>query len=203
MSSGTKLPDELRAYLDRFPDTRLLELLQPDMLGILRGKRIIPGECPKAFEGGVSFCGATVLLDAMDAPYSLPSPLTCREIAAQVRPLDEALGPDLDAAPSLDDPSLIERGEEAARGAGVAVVRGAAQSVVPMRGWVRRLTGAETHDRLVLQAITAGAVRRGYLKGLGKARNCLPPAAPQPIATSRQPSGVYPGLNGGPRYPIK
>ena len=144
-----------------------------------------------------------VLLEAMDRPYVLPDPKTCRAIADLVRPLDEALGPDLDAAPSLDDPSLLERGEEAARGAGVAVVRGAAQSVVPMRGWVRRLTGAETHDRLVLQAITAGAVRRGYLKGLGKARNCLPPAAPQPIAASRQPSGVYPGLNGGPRYPIK
>lgn len=144
-----------------------------------------------------------VLLDAMDAPYSLPSPLTCPEIAAQVRPLDDALGPDLDAAPSLDDPSLVERGEEAARGAGVAVVRGAAQSVIPMRGWVRRLTGAERYDRLVLQAITAGAVRRGYLKGLGKARNCLPPAAPQPIAAARRPSGVYPGLNSGPRYPIR
>ena len=145
----------------------------------------------------------TVLLDAMDAPYSLPNPLTCREIAAQVRPLDEALGPDLDAPPSLDDPSLLERGEEAARGAGVAVVRGAAQSVIPMRGWVRRLTGAETHDRLVLQAITAGAVRRGYLKGLGKVRKCTPPAAPQPVATTKKPAGVYPGLNGGPRYPIR
>lgn len=145
----------------------------------------------------------TVLLDAMDAPYSLPNPLTCREIIAQVRSLDEALGPDLDAPDNHDDPSLLERGEEAARGAGVAVVRGAAQSVIPMRGWVRRLTGAETHDRLVLQAITAGAVRRGYLKGLGKARNCTPPAAPQPAATTRKPAGVYPGINGGPRYPIK
>lgn len=145
----------------------------------------------------------TVLLDAMDAPYSLPSPLTCREIAAQVRPLDEALGPDLDAVQTEDDPSLLERGEEAARGAGVAVVRGAAQSVIPMRGWVRRLTGAETRDRLVLQAITAGAVRRGYLKGLGKARNCTAPAAPRPAATTRKPAGVYPGINGGPRYPIK
>ena len=145
----------------------------------------------------------TVLLDAMDAPYNLPSPLTCREIAAQVRPLDEALGPDLDAPDTDDDPSLLERGENAARGAGVAVVRGAAQGVIPMRGWVRRLTGAETHDRLVTQAITAGAVRRGYLKGLGKARNCTPPAAPQPIAAAKKPAGVYPGLNGGPRYPIR
>lgn len=144
-----------------------------------------------------------VLLDAMDAPYSLPSPVTCPEIAAQVRPLDEVLGPDLDAAPSLDNPSLIERGESAARGAGVAAVRGAAQSVIPMRGWVRRLTGAESHDRLVVEAITAGAIRRGYLKGLGKARNCLPPGAPQPIAAQRRPSGVYPGISGGPRYPIK
>lgn len=140
-----------------------------------------------------------VLLDAMDAPYSLPNPQTCAEIVAQVRPLDEALGPDLDYAATEDNPSMIERGEDA----GYAVMRGAARSVIPMRGWVRRLTGAETHDRVVLQAITAGAVRRGYLKGLGKARNCQTPAAPQQAAAAKRPSGVYPGINGGPRYPIR
>jgi glutamine synthetase len=64
MTSGAQLPAELGAFLERHPDTRLLELLQPDMLGILRGKRVIPEEFPKAFDGGVNFCGATVLLDA-------------------------------------------------------------------------------------------------------------------------------------------
>ena len=64
MSQTKKVPDELRRYLDRHPDTRLLELLQPDMLGILRGKRVVSDEFAKPFAGGLNFCGATVLLDA-------------------------------------------------------------------------------------------------------------------------------------------
>ena len=55
---------ELQQYLERHPDTRLLELLQPDMLGILRGKRVVRDEFAKPFTDGVNFCGATVLLDA-------------------------------------------------------------------------------------------------------------------------------------------
>jgi hypothetical protein len=51
--------------------------------------------------------------------------------------------------------------------------------MIPLRGWVRKLTGAERHDRLVQSAITSGNVRRAYLKGLGEARGCNPPATPQ------------------------
>src|SRR5262245_26867360 len=57
-------PSELQAFLERYPDTQHLELLQPDMLGILRGKRVIRDEFAKPFKTGVNFCGATVLLDA-------------------------------------------------------------------------------------------------------------------------------------------
>jgi hypothetical protein len=65
MSKPTKqLPDEPRKFLERYPDTRQLELLQPDMLGILRGKRVGREEFGKPFTGGLNFCGATVLLDA-------------------------------------------------------------------------------------------------------------------------------------------
>ena len=65
MSKPTKqLPDEPRKFLERYPDTRQLELLQPDMLGILRGKRVGRDEFGKPFTSGLNFCGATVLLDA-------------------------------------------------------------------------------------------------------------------------------------------
>jgi glutamine synthetase len=57
-------PAELQAFLAKHPDTQLLELLQPDMLGILRGKRVVRDEFGKPFEDGLNFCGATVLLDA-------------------------------------------------------------------------------------------------------------------------------------------
>jgi glutamine synthetase len=59
-----QLPDEPRKFLERYPETRQLELLQPDMLGILRGKRVGRDEFAKPFTGGLNFCGATVLLDA-------------------------------------------------------------------------------------------------------------------------------------------
>ena len=36
-----RMPAELQKFLKKHPDTQLLELLQPDMLGILRGKRVV------------------------------------------------------------------------------------------------------------------------------------------------------------------
>jgi len=48
-------PDELAAYLDKHPDTQHIELLQPDMLGILRGKRVVRDEFAKPFQGGANF----------------------------------------------------------------------------------------------------------------------------------------------------
>jgi len=123
-----------------------------------------------------------VLLEAMDRPYVPPSPMTCREIINQLRPLEDALGPDLDAPPSLDNPSAMERGGTQAGDALAGAVRGAATDIIPLRSWVRMLTGAERYDNLVKAAIQAGAVRRAYMKGIGMRLNCLPPAAPQPIA---------------------
>ena len=65
MSKATRrVPEELQQFLEKHPDTQQLELLQPDMLGILRGKRVGRGEFAKPFADGLNFCGATVLLDA-------------------------------------------------------------------------------------------------------------------------------------------
>lgn len=51
--------------------------------------------------------------------------------------------------------------------------------MIPFRGWVRKLTGAERYSRKVSAAIAAGAIRRAYLKGLGQAAGCAAPAAPR------------------------
>ena len=70
MSKHTKrAPGELQTFLERYPHTQLLELLQPDMLGILRGKRVVREEFDKPFGKGVNFCGGTVLLDALGQTF--------------------------------------------------------------------------------------------------------------------------------------
>lgn len=119
-----------------------------------------------------------VLVAAEAQPYVLPNPLNCHAIASEIATLDDALGPDLDTLPSESDPSMLARSGQIAEGAAVNIVRGGAQSLIPFRGWVRRLSGAERADRVVREAITAGGVRRAFLKGLGHASQCPQPAAP-------------------------
>jgi glutamine synthetase len=60
---------ELKQFLERYPATESLELLQPDMVGILRGKRVGRAEFAKPFKDGVNFCGATVLLDSQGQTF--------------------------------------------------------------------------------------------------------------------------------------
>lgn len=125
-----------------------------------------------------------VLLDAIADPYARPprtgrsNKAQCAQLLRLVAPLDEALGPDLDN-PGKKDEGLLYRGKETALG----MMAGAASDVIPFRSWVRKLSGAERHDRLVQNAISAGAVRRAYLKGLGEAHGCDPPATPSHILT--------------------
>lgn len=125
----------------------------------------------------------SVLLEALADPYYRPpGNLSCGEVIAMMEPLNNALGADLDE-PSRDEDDLVDKG----RGTVLGVVAGATSGVIPFRGWVRKLTGAERHDRYVQAAITAGAVRRGYLKGLGESRGCPPPATPSHVKTGAAP----------------
>jgi hypothetical protein len=114
-----------------------------------------------------------VLLQAMADPYERPGRGRCEDLLERLRPLDDALGDDLDA-PSQKTESMVDKGKSTV----LTVASGAASDVIPFRGWIRKLSGAERHDRYVQAAITAGAVRRAYLKGLGEAKGCNPPATP-------------------------
>ena len=87
-------------------------------------------------------------------------------------PLDAALGADLDVSESPDNPSLVARGTSTAGDAALGAVRHAAEGVIPFRGWVRKLSGAERYERRVEAAITAGGVRRAFLRGVATAKGC-------------------------------
>jgi len=113
-----------------------------------------------------------VLAAAQKAPYAPPADKNCAAIGAEVQALDAALGADLDTPSTDANPSLIERGANDA-------LRRTAEGVIPFRGWVRKLTGAERYSREVAAAIAAGTIRRAYLKGVGGAAGCAAPAAPR------------------------
>lgn len=120
-----------------------------------------------------------VLWSAQKAPYAVPADASCSALAAEVQLLDAALGADLDTPVTDANPSLIDRGTSAAEDAAVGAVRRTTEGVIPFRGWVRKLTGAERYAKEVSAAIAAGTIRRAYLKGLGQAGGCQVPAAPR------------------------
>ena len=62
-----RLPDqadksELERFIEEHPDTRMLEVVIPDINGILRGKRITMDEAHELYESGIKACGSTPLM---------------------------------------------------------------------------------------------------------------------------------------------
>jgi hypothetical protein len=120
-----------------------------------------------------------VLRAAAREPYVAPMDKTCAGLTTAIQALDAVLGADLDTPPTAANPSLIDRGSNAAGDAASGALRRTAEGVIPFRGWVRKLTGAERYSREVAAAITAGTIRRAYLKGLGQSAACPAPASPR------------------------
>ncbi len=118
-----------------------------------------------------------VLQIAQNGPYAPLTDTSCANIAAAVLALDAALGPDVDA-PGHEH-SLTEKGASAIENAGISALRSTTEGIVPFRGWIRKLTGAERYSEKVASAIGAGVVRRAYLKGVGYSNHCQVPAAPR------------------------
>jgi hypothetical protein len=137
-----------------------------------------------------------VLLAAITNPYDLPHPLNCGEIIRQIHELDIVLGVDLDVPGTPQAPSLTLRNGKIV----LALIHGAADWLLPYAGFVRTLSGSQRHDQLIIEAITAGSVRRGYLKGLGESRRCPRPA--RPVHFVKPPPPAREGGR-GPVFPIK
>ena len=106
------------------------------------------------------------LIAARRAPYGTEGLRRCPVIYAQIDDLDAALGPD------VDEPDVTRGTGEQAAGVALDLVRDTATDFIPLRSWVRRLSGAAAHDREVQTAIRAGLVRRGFLKGVLRERRC-------------------------------
>lgn len=111
-----------------------------------------------------------VLKDAMGNPYKVPADKSCPALQAQVADLDEELGPDLDVPEAKL--SHMEQGREAVSNAATGALQNTVEGVIPFRGWLRKLSGAERHSRQAQAAVLAGKVRRGYLKGIMESTSC-------------------------------
>jgi hypothetical protein len=112
------------------------------------------------------------LAAAQRAPYAMPADADCKALASDIKALDEVLGADLDAPQSEVNRSLLERGSDVTSAAAVGALQRTAEGVIPFRGWVRKLSGAERYSTRVAAAITAGGIRRGFLKGMRASKGC-------------------------------
>lgn len=108
-----------------------------------------------------------VLVDAATNPYANDGLDNCSDLGGEIALLDRVLGADLDI--DTDERRDITVGK---------VAKSAVGSLIPFRGIIREITGAADHQRNFEEAILAGAVRRGYLKGLGEQMGCAYPARP-------------------------
>lgn len=111
------------------------------------------------------------LIAIQEEPYSLKGLTKCAELITEIKELDMALGPDVNAK---DEKSSAEKREETASRVGGGLIGG----FIPFRGVVREVSGAAAAERQFDRAVYAGVVRRGFLKGVGLQRGCEAPAKP-------------------------
>lgn len=108
-----------------------------------------------------------VLVEAERAPYVTDGLDSCPALENEIAGLDRVLGADLDVDTEERDDINVGK-----------IAKSAVGSLIPFRGIIREVTGAADHQRDFEEAIFAGAVRRGFLKGLGQQRGCAYPARP-------------------------
>ena len=124
-----------------------------------------------------------VLEAARNNPYQAPASQNCVAVSLEIRALDEVLGADLDTLASTGDPSLTRRASSMVQDHAVGALQRTAEGLIPFRGWVRKLSGAERHSKRVAASIAAGSVRRAFLKGVAAGQNCAWRDAVKDVAT--------------------
>lgn len=122
----------------------------------------------------------SVLVEAEIAPYLVPSDQSCEALSASIYALDVALGSDQKG--HLNDPTMYERALEELDEQAVDAIRNTTESLLPFRGWVRKVSGAARHTKRIARANAAGLIRRSFLKGVRVSKNC-------PMVLPQQPFG--------------
>ena len=102
-----------------------------------------------------------LLAEASEDPYAMNGAGSCRQIASSISALSGVLGPDFGSTERAKKESVLKAGGDAVVG-----------SLIPFRGVVREISGAAPAERRLLAAYSAGFARRGFLRGLQRARKC-------------------------------
>jgi hypothetical protein len=108
-----------------------------------------------------------VLVEAVEAPYATAGVRTCRQITGAMAELNEVLGPDFVAGETKKE----NKAGKLAEAGGKTVIN----AFIPFRGLVREIRGAAPAERRYNAALDAGLARRGFLRGMAKAKGCKIP----------------------------
>ena len=127
-----------------------------------------------------------ILRNAREKPYDVAGLETCPALASRIRELDFVLGPDVDVPKPKDTKDDVSKGAAFAADAAVDTLQSAAQGLIPLRGLVRKISGAEKRDREAKAMILAGFVRRAYLKAMSFRSGC-PPIPPVAVVPATPP----------------
>jgi hypothetical protein len=112
---------------------------------------------------GLTGAGIPPILKAVQTdPYRYPASPACESIPQEIVALNQVLGPDVDG--------------ERAKASKVHMAINYARGMIPYRGYVRFLTRADSKDKALQAAATAGYARRGFLRGLEAHLQCAPAA---------------------------
>lgn len=120
-----------------------------------------------------------VLVRAYAAPYDDVGLADCNHLEQEIGNLDAVLGEDFDTPRSAHEGGSPE-----------GIAKGVLTGFIPFRGVIRHLSGAKLHEWEFRQSITAGLMRRAYLKGLGQGLGCAYPARPVPPGLLVRPEGA-------------
>ena len=108
-----------------------------------------------------------LLLAAQQDPYGTAGLKKCGQYSTAIEDLNAVLGPDFDIA-SKDERSMTVG----------SVAKSVVGALIPFRGVIREISGANKHEREFQDAVVAGVMRRAFLKGMGLKLGCKYPARP-------------------------
>jgi hypothetical protein len=126
-----------------------------------------------------------ILIQARKSPYALTNTGSCERIGQEMALLNGVLGEDYDTSTARERPEG-NAGETLA-------------SLIPFRGVFREVSGASRKEWEFRESISAGLMRRAYLKGRGEQMGCPYPSRPYPVGPVNDPTN-FDDLNDTPQH---